>query len=74
MYFRRVSSRGHRTHKSYVSALIALSLSYPQVCIYCAVMSFRKTLNSNIATSDSAIQWIRAQDGNRKIVDCQFGS
>ena len=37
-----------------------------------AVMSLGKTLNANIPNSGSAAQWIRAQTGNRKIVDWRF--
>ena len=38
----------------------------------CCVLG--KTINANISTSSSAVQWIKAQIGNCNVVDSRFGS
>ena len=37
------------------------------------VVPLGKTLNANIPTSGGAAQWMRAQAGNRKVVDSRLG-
>ena len=55
MYLLQVSSRGHRTHEPYESALNALPLSYHKY-VYCAVVSLEKVLKAIIPTSGGSAQ------------------
>ena len=59
MYLRHVSNRGHRTRKSYESALIALLLSYPQAQLL-TCFSFK---------SGGVAESVRAPNSNRKVAN-----